>query len=147
MKTVELFSVTGVLLALALLSQPAVATNEFLICCEGQLCNGGGAYAYEYMLLNNSTTAVTLTEFFVGTMDPNIVNYSFFLPAGFTATIILNDGFPPCNVTYTSLVQTPHGALCPRQGRPRRVSSTGPVARRFSLRERSPSHTQTRTFP
>ncbi len=115
MKTVFLV-VAAVTLASGFCFQPAPAAQDFLVACEGTESGGGGTNRYQYTLQNISAGPVTLTEFFVGTGDPSAASYTFVPTAGFNVSVIPNDGFPPCNVTYTSGVKTAHGVVPPPIG-------------------------------
>ncbi|KPJ60885.1 MAG: hypothetical protein AMJ46_04090 [Latescibacteria bacterium DG_63] len=114
----KLLIVATVVLILALCVPPAWAAQDFLISCEGTESGGGGANRYQYTLQNISGSPITLTEFFVGTGDAAVSSYTFIPTPGFTVSIIPNDGYPPCNVTYTSGVKTPHGVVPPPSGFP-----------------------------
>jgi hypothetical protein len=113
MKRTRLLVVVGAVLALVLLGHPVLADMEFQISCEGKYSNGGGTWDYQYTLLNVSGAGVTITALCIGTEDPNAANYTFRPTAGFTPSIVPNDGFPPTNVLYTSGVKTAHGVLPP----------------------------------
>ena len=106
----------GALMVLGPFGQAAQATQDFEISCEGTRCTGGGSSDYQYTLRNTSGITILLTEFFVGTQDPNVLNYTFVPAAGFSVAIIPNSGYPPCNVTYTTQVKTPHTVNPPQSG-------------------------------
>jgi hypothetical protein len=88
------------------------------ISCEGTLCDGGGQRDYQYTLHNVWSTPVTITEFYIGTGDLAISNYSNWIaPEGFTSTAevaawdVLGGGY---NVMSTTGTETPHGVYPPR---------------------------------
>ena len=112
---VTLLVIAATFLTLGLCTSPGWTSQEFLVSCEGTESTGGGSNTYQYTLQNTSGASVTLTDFFVGTGDPVAVRYTFIPTAGFTASIIPNDG-NVCNVTYTSAVKTPHGVVPPPIG-------------------------------
>ncbi len=112
---VAILIITATFLTLGLCYSPSWAAQDFLVSCEGTESSGGGSNRYQYTLQNISGTTVTLTDFFVGTGDTAAVRYTFVPTAGFTASIIPNDG-NVCNVTYTCGVKTPHGNVPPPIG-------------------------------
>jgi hypothetical protein len=89
------------------------------ISCEGTLCSGGGQLDYQYTLHNNIFNGpVTITEFYIGTQDLAISDYSNWIaPEGFTPTAVvaawdvLGGGY---NVMSTTGTETPHGVLPPQ---------------------------------
>jgi hypothetical protein len=109
--------VAALILALGLSAFPVSASQDYLISCEGTESTGGGANRYQYTLQNISGATLTLTDFFVGTGDSRTAYYTFVPTAGFTASIIPNDG-NVCSVTYTTQVKTPHGVVPPVGGVP-----------------------------
>ncbi|GEM_PF-2366130 len=113
MKFCKILCITSALLSLMFICQPVWADMEFEISCEGTRSTGGGTYEYQYTLKNISGAAVTLTDFIIGTEDPNALNYTFIPTAGFAASIIPNSPPPPYNVLYSSGVKTPHQVVMP----------------------------------
>jgi hypothetical protein len=122
-------SLTILLCAVVLAHQPAWGqANVLAIACEGTESNGGGATTFQYALVNTGTSPVTLTLFYVGTMDLNPPNYTGWVaPPGFSPVgtvgpwIALPDSF---SVMYTTQVKTPHGIVPPTQA----VAAPGAVA-------------------
>ena len=99
--------------AVTLLQQPAWAqTNPLWISCEGIESTGGGTSSYQYTLMNTGSTPVTLTRFYVGTMDLNPANYTAWVsPPGFVPSVVAPG--PPFSVMFTDQTKTPHGAFMP----------------------------------
>jgi hypothetical protein len=117
MRKLGLIGLLGVSFVLLLFPQAGWTSQEFVISCEGTESTGGGTYRYQYTLKNISGAPVTLTDFFVGTEDPNPSNYSFIVTSGFTASIVPNPS-GGASVAYTSMVKTPHGVVPPAVGQP-----------------------------
>jgi len=104
--------------------QAAWGAGELTISCEGTLSNGGGWRTYQYTLKNTGTAPVTLTLFYLGTLDLSPVNYSSWIaPAGFNATATVADWTTLFNMYQTSvmsttMIKTPHGIMPPPQAFP-----------------------------
>jgi hypothetical protein len=104
--------------------QAAWGAGELWISCEGYRSNGGGARAYQYTLKNTGPAPVTLTLFYLGTMDSTPGNYSAWTaPAGFNATGTVADWNTLFNLYQTSMmsttmIKTPHGMLPPPMAYP-----------------------------
>ena len=85
------------------------------ISCEGTASTGGGARAYQYTLQNVSGATQTITEFYLGTQDLNIANYSnWTAPVGFTSTAAVgtwNALGTNYNVMGTTGTKTSHGII------------------------------------
>ncbi len=112
--------VTIVLLCvLVVFHESSWAAGELFISCEGTKSNGGGSRTYQYTLVNRGASSVTLTLFYVGTMDLSLQNYTnWTAPAGFTATVAdWNTLFNlfQTSVMYTTFLKTPHGVIPPPQ--------------------------------
>lgn len=113
-------SLLGLLLVLFLtvagIPEPAVGqANILVISCEGTESGGGGFSKYQYTLMNPTATPVTLTLFYVGTMDLTPANYSNWVaPPGFTPVATVANWVtlgPNFSVMYTTQTKTPHGAM------------------------------------
>jgi hypothetical protein len=83
------------------------------ISCGGTLCDGGGQRDYQYTLQNIWATPITITEFYIGTGDLAISDYSNWIaPQGFTSTAavaswdILGQNY---SILTTTGMETPHG--------------------------------------
>ena len=94
-------------LALGMVAPP------FNISCEGTRCSGGGQRDYQYTLQNIWGTPMTITEFYIGTGDLAISDYSnWTAPEGFTSTAVvaawdeLGENY---NILTTTGMETPHG--------------------------------------
>lgn len=92
-----------------------VQAQVLSVACEGTESSGGGNTHYQYTLINTSENPVTLTLFYVGTMQTLAGGYSNWqTPPGFTATVgtyaVLG---PQFSVMPTTLVKTPHGVVPP----------------------------------
>ena len=106
--------------AVVVAGQPAWGQSGIMsIACEGTESSGGGLTTYQYTLMNASPNPVTLTLFYVGTVDLTPLNYTNWVaPPGFTPTgtvgpwVALPDSF---SVMYTTQVKTPHGVVPPTQ--------------------------------
>ena len=113
-------SFTMLLCAVVFIHQPAWGQGGVLaISCEGTESAGGGTTSFQYSLMNTGTSPVTLTLFYVATMDLNPMNYAGWVaPPGFSpvATVgpwtALPDSF---SVLATTQVKTPHGLMPPAQ--------------------------------
>jgi len=96
------------------------AAGELFISCEGTKSNGGGARTYQYTLINTGPGPVTLTLFYLGTMDLSVQNYTnWTAPAGFTPTVAdWNTLFNlfQTSVMSTTVMKTPHGIIPPPGG-------------------------------
>jgi hypothetical protein len=95
----------------------AWGAGELFISCEGTKSNGGGTRTYQYTLINTGTSSVTLTLFYLGTMDLSLQDYtSWTAPAGFTATVAdWNTLFNlfQTSAMSTTMLKTPHGGVPP----------------------------------
>ena len=93
----------------------AWAAGELYISCEGTKSTGGGVRTYQYTLINTATYPVTLTLFYVGTMDMSVQNYTNWMaPAGFVATVAdWNTLFNlfGASMMSTTMMKTPHGVF------------------------------------
>lgn len=109
------------LCVLVVAEQAAWSAGELVISCEGSRSNGGGARAYQYTLKNTGAAPVTLTLFYLGTLDLSPANYTNWLaPAGFSATATVADWTTLFNLFQTSvmsttMIKTPHGIVPPPQ--------------------------------
>jgi hypothetical protein len=109
----------GLLLVLFLtvagIPEPAVGqANILTISCEGRESGGGGFNKFQYSLMNPTATPVTLSLFYVGTMDLNPANYTNWVaPPGFTVGVVAPWIALPgtLSVMYTTQTKTPHGAM------------------------------------
>ena len=109
--------VIGMLAAVTCFSQPVWGRNELKISCEGVICSGGGTtVTYQYTLICSSAVPETLTEFYLGTDDLNVGNYTNWMaPPGFTAQVVVADWDslrkldPSISACDTDTLQTPHG--------------------------------------
>jgi hypothetical protein len=114
----------ALLCGLVALDQPAWAAGELFISCEGKYSTGGGSRNYQYTLVNTSQNTVTLTLFYVGTMDLALSNYSnWTAPAGFNPVGTVADwnvlfNLFQTSVMSTTLIKTPHGVVPPPVGWP-----------------------------
>jgi len=83
------------------------------ISCEGTLCSGGGQRDYQYTLHNIWGSSVTLTEFYIGTGDLAISDYSNWVaPEGFTSTAVVaawDELGGSYSILTTTGTETPHG--------------------------------------
>jgi hypothetical protein len=110
---------TALLCVLVVGEQTAWGAGELLISCEGSRSGGGGARTYQYALKNAGTAPVTLTLFYLGTLDPTPGNYTnWTAPAGFNATATVADWTTLFNLFQTSvmgttMIKTPHGLVPP----------------------------------
>jgi len=90
------------------------------IACEGTESTGGGTSQYQYTLHNTSAGSVTLTMFYIGTMDLTGANYTNWVaPVGFTAAATVSDwttlmGLFGVSKMATTMTKTPHGILPPQ---------------------------------
>ncbi len=104
--------------------QTAWGAGELWISCDGIRSGGGGARAYQYTLKNTGAAPVTLTLFYLGTMDSTPGNYSAWVaPAGFNATGVVADWTTLFNLYQTSvmsttMIKTGHGLLPPPMAYP-----------------------------
>jgi hypothetical protein len=107
----------ALLIGLVALGQPTWAAGELLISCEGKTSTGGGVRNYQYTLVNTGANPVTLTLFYVGTMDLAVANYTnWTAPAGFSAVATVADwntlfNLYQTSVMSTTLMKTPHGVV------------------------------------
>ncbi len=110
MKKIVFLAVCAMLLTVGLvLGAPAPPLN---ISCEGTLCSGGGQRDYQYTLKNVSSNPVTITEFYIGTGDLAISDYSnWIVPEGFTSTasVAAWDELGVSYILSTTGTETPHG--------------------------------------
>lgn len=112
----RLMCVVAIMLCALVVSDGASwAAGELFISCEGTKSNGGGSRTYQYTLVNTGQNSVTLTLFYIGTMDLSLPNYTnWTAPAGFTHTVAdwttLFNLFQTSTM-YTTLMKTPHGAI------------------------------------
>lgn len=94
------------------------------ISCEGSYSGGGGARTYQYTLKNVGAAPVTLTLFYLGTMDMTVTNYSnWTAPAGFAAVATVADWMTLFNLYQTNnmsttMLKTVHGIVPPPQAFP-----------------------------
>jgi hypothetical protein len=118
MPKVLLFTLVSFLCALVAFAPPAWGQAGVVdISCQGTESTGGGTSTYEYSLRNNAAVAVTLTLFYIGTLDLNAPNYTAWVePAGMNHTMgtwaALGPGF---SVMFTTMVKTPHTVVPPQQ--------------------------------
>lgn len=94
--------ITYLILALSLaLAVPALGTGTLSVGCNGNICGGTGATAYEY---NLSVTEGAIGQFHVGTDDGNIADYTnIVMPTGWTFNLFAAE---PYHGDYT-----PHGSI------------------------------------
>jgi len=99
--------------------QMSLALPVFDIACEGLESGGGGGLTYQYTLRNVTGAPQTITEFYMGTQDLNIANYTNWIaPAGMNpvANVALWPALgPSISVMSTTMTKTPHGVLPPQQ--------------------------------
>jgi hypothetical protein len=104
--------------------QTAWGAGELYIACEGSFSTGGGARAYQYTLKNTGPAPVTLTLFYLGTLDLTPADYSSWIaPPGFNAVATVADWntlftMYQTSVMSTTMLKTPHGLLPPPQAFP-----------------------------
>ncbi len=104
---------------LVLVQQPAWGAGELYISCEGTLSNGGGLLKYQYTLKNTGAAPVTLTMFYLGTMDLTPSHYTnWTAPAGFSSVATVADwttlfNLFQANTMSTTMLKTPHGLVPP----------------------------------
>jgi len=97
----------ALLCVLVVAEQAAWSAGELVISCEGSRSNGGGARAYQYTLKNTGASPVTLTLFYLGTLDLSPGNYTNWLaPAGFNATATVADWTTLFGLFQTSVMST-----------------------------------------
>jgi hypothetical protein len=93
--------------------------QQLSISCEGTYSGGGGARAYQYTLKNIGATPVTLTLFYLGTMDVTLTHFSnWTAPAGFAPVATVADWTTLFNLygasaMSTTMLKTAHGVVPP----------------------------------
>ena len=133
--------------------QTAWGAGELWISCDGIRSGGGGARAYQYTLKNTGAAPVTLTLFYLGTMDSTPGNYSAWVaPAGFNATGVVADWTTLFNLYQTSvmsttMIKTGRGLLPPPMASPPYAGWWSDVGRRQSRAGPSRSVLPTRRTP
>ncbi|MBP2680798.1 MAG: hypothetical protein H6Q78_661 [Candidatus Krumholzibacteriota bacterium] len=97
----------------------AWGAGELTISCDGSRSGGGGMRAYQYTLKNNGAAPVTLTMFYLGTLDLAPGAYSNWIaPAGFAPAATVADwttlfGLFQTSIMGTTMIKTPHGLVPP----------------------------------
>jgi len=109
------FIAVALLCVVVLAHDAAWAAGELYISCEGTKSTGGGVRTYQYTLKNTGANPVTLTMFYVGTMDMSQLNYTNWIaPAGFNAVVadwnVLFNQFG-ASMMSTTMMKTLHGAI------------------------------------